>query len=106
MSLLPGGLFSGCSERDALCCGRWASHFQWPPCCRAQALGTWTSGVVVHGLNSCDETHLAAHGTRDLPRPAIKPMSPALSGRFSTTEPWKALIFRILKQFITKIHLT
>lgn len=88
MSLLPGGLFSGCSEQGMLfvvVVGLLISSGL--PCCRAQALGTWTSGVVVHGLNSCDETHLAAHGTRDLPRPAIKPMSPALSGRFSTTEP-------------------
>ena len=72
---------------DAVCCGPRASHSSGLPCCRAQALGTWASGVVVHGLNSCGETRWVAHGTWDLPRPAIKPMSSALAGRFSTTEP-------------------
>ena len=67
--------------------------------CRAQALGVWASVVVVHGLSSCGsralERRLSSSGARalllhgmwDLPRPGLKPVSPALAGGFLTTEP-------------------
>ena len=48
--------------------GVWASH------CRVQALGAWASGLV-------------AHGTWDLSRPRLEPMSLSLVGRFLTTGP-------------------
>ena len=61
--------------------------------------GTWASVVAVSGLsscgswaleyrlNSCGSQALLLHDMWDLPRPGIKPMSPALAGRFFTTEP-------------------
>ena len=44
-----------------------------------QGLSSCGSRVLEHRLNSC--------GPRDLPGPGITPMSPALAGRFCTTEP-------------------
>ena len=51
----------------------------------------WASAVVVPGIQST-RSIVVMHGLRllqgmwDLPRPAIEPMSPALAGRFFTTE--------------------
>ena len=68
-------------------------------CCGAQALGTWASVVAAHGLRSCGlralECRLSScgarasllHGMWDLPRPRLKPVSPALAGRFLTMAP-------------------
>ena len=68
-------------------------------CCGAQALGSQVSVVVAHGLSSCGsralERRLSSCGTRalllrsmwDLPRPGLKPMSPALASGFLTTAP-------------------
>ena len=98
-------VFSNCNEQGQLSsCSALAS------CCsvfsywRAQAVGAQASVVVVHGLV------VAAHGlwssgwvlwhmgfvapcVWDLPGPGIKPMSPALAGRFlnywTTTETLK-----------------
>ena len=67
--------------------------------CRARALGMRASVVVAHGLSSCGpqalERRLSSCGTRaqlfrgmwDLPRPGLKPVSPALAGGFLTTAP-------------------
>ena len=38
-------------------------------------------------LSSCDSRAQLLHGTWDLPRPGLEPVSPALAGRFSTTAP-------------------
>ena len=38
-------------------------------------------------LSSCGSRAHLLHGMWDLPRPGLEPMSPALSGRFSTTVP-------------------
>ena len=38
-------------------------------------------------LSSCDAQALLLRGLWDLPRPGLKPMSPALAGGFSTTAP-------------------
>ena len=47
------GFFSSCGEWGLLSgCGARASHCAGFSCCRAQALGTWTSVVVAHGLKS------------------------------------------------------
>ena len=63
--------------------------------------GAWTSAVLTCRLSSCSlrflECGLSSCGTRaellqgmwDLPRPGVKPMSPALAGRFLTTGPPK-----------------
>ena len=68
-------------------------------CCRARALGTQASVVAARGLSSCGlravEYRLSSCGAQaqllcgmwDLPGPGLKPMSPALAGRFLTTAP-------------------
>ena len=38
-------------------------------------------------LNSCGSWAQVPRGMRDLPRPRLEPVSPALAGRFSTTAP-------------------
>ena len=65
----------------------------------ALVLGVQASVVVAHRLSSCGsralECRLSSCGTRasslcgtwDLPGPGLKPVSPALAGRFSTTAP-------------------
>ena len=80
-------------------CGAWASHCGDFSCCGAWALGMWASVVVAHGLSSCGSRTLECrlsscgaraqllHGMWDLPRPGLKPVSPALAGRFLTTVP-------------------
>ena len=64
----------GCSS--LLC---WASHCDGFSRCRVQALGTWVSVVVAHGL-SCSEACgiFSDQGLNS---------SPALAGRFLPTEP-------------------
>ena len=75
-------------------------------CCRAWNLGPWASVVAVFGLSSYNsqalEHRLSGCGAQallfcsmwDLPRPGIKPMCPALAGRFLTTRPpGKSLLF-------------
>ena len=66
-----------CNEQASLC-----GAF----CCRARALGcvgsTETSTQALeHGLNSCYTA------LRDLPRPGMEPLPPALASRFFTIEP-------------------
>ena len=39
-------------------------------------------------LSSCGSRAQLLHGMRDLPRPGLEPVSPALAGRFSTTAPY------------------
>ena len=68
-------------------------------CRGAQDLGTRASVAVARGLSSCGsqalERRLRTCGARalllrgmwDLPGPGLEPMSPALAGRFLTTEP-------------------
>ena len=38
-------------------------------------------------LSNCGSRAQPLRGTRDLPRPGLEPVSPALAGRFSTTAP-------------------
>ena len=68
-------------------CGAWASHCSGFSCCGARVLGTWASVVVAHRLNSCGAQAYLFRGTWDLTRPGLKPVSPALAGRFLTTVP-------------------
>ena len=46
--------------------------------------GSWT---LEHRLSNCGAWAYLLRGMRDLPRPGIEPVSPALAGRFLTTEP-------------------
>ena len=46
-----------------------------------------TSLIAVHGLNSGGARAQLPRGMWNLPGPEIKPMSPALAGRFLTTGP-------------------
>ena len=61
--------------------------------CGAQAVGARPSVVVAHGLSICYTGSVFVtwaqllHGMWDLPRPGMEPVSPALTGGFSTTEP-------------------
>ena len=80
-------------------CGVWASHCSGFSCCGAQALGAQASVVAAHWLSSrgsralehklssCGTWAELLHGMWDLPRPGLKPVSPALAGRFLTTVP-------------------
>ena len=60
-------------------CDPRASHCGGFSCCGARALECWLSG---HGSRA-----YLFRSTRNLPRPGIKPQSPALAGRFFITEP-------------------
>ena len=43
--------------------------------------------LQTHGLSNCGSQAQLLCGIWDLPRPGLKPVSPALAGRLSTTEP-------------------
>ena len=93
--------FSSCRERGYASCGVWASHCRGFSCCRAQSLGKG-SVVVAHGSN-CS----VAGGD---PRPGIKPMFPALAGRFLTTGPPEKSHLAMPQSFMSRwvflLHLT
>ena len=79
--------------------GLCASHRGGFSCFGAQVLGAKASGVAAFGLRSCSsqalERRLNSCGCRGLVAPqrvgssqtSDKPVSPALAGQFSTTEP-------------------
>ena len=87
-SLLLLALFFSCSEQEPLSsCGAWAFHCSGLSRCKAQALGC--SGFGRHS-SWAPEHWFSTCGTwaQLLPRgPGIKPMSPALAGRFAAPEP-------------------
>jgi len=94
-SLLPE-LSLGVESREAL---PQVSHCSDFSCYRAQGLGTWALAVAACRLSSCGsqalEQRLSScgtwaqllHGMWDPPRSGIKPVSPALAGKFFITEP-------------------
>ena len=98
-SLLHPGFLQLQQTGATLRCGVRASHCGGFSCCGARALGTQASVVVARGLNSCGfwalERRLSSRGAqaqllrgmRDLPRPWLEPLSPALAGGFLTTAP-------------------
>ena len=62
-------------------------------------LGAWASVVVEHRLSTHGTQAWLLHSLWNLPRLGIKPMSPALAGRFlSTVPPEKSDFFMFLKQ--------
>ena len=97
--LLLAGFLQLWRAGATLRCGVWASHCGGFSCCGAQALGTWASVVVAHGLSSCGswalERRFSSCGTWaqllrgmwELPGPGLEPVSPALAGGFLTTVP-------------------
>ena len=86
--------FSSCNEQGLLSsCGVWVSHCGGFSYCRTQALGTRASTLAVCGLSSCGTWAELFPDMWDLPGPGIEPVSPALAGRFLTTEvPGKPLM--------------
>ena len=107
----------------ALSCGAQASHRGGFSCHRAWALGHMGFSSCVHGIhrcrswalehrrNSCGTQTQLLRGTQtqllrstwDLPGSGIKPGSPALAGRFFTTDPpGKSLFFLFLIDFTDK----
>ena len=76
-----------------------AAHCNSFSCCEAQAaeyagFGSCSSQALEHKLNTCGSWADLLLGMWDLPRPGIEPVSPALAGRFFTTEsPGKPLNF-------------
>ena len=53
----------------------------------ACGLRSCVSPALEHRLNSCGAGAQLLSGMWDLPQPGVKPVSPALAGRFFTTEP-------------------
>ena len=82
------GFFSSCGERGPLSsCDARASHCSGFSGCGAGALGEPASAVAARGPSSCGAWASLLCRIWDLPRPGIKPASPALAGSFFTTEP-------------------
>ena len=54
---------------------------------RFAGLSSCSSWALKHRLISCRAQALLLRSTWDLPQPGIKPVSPALAGRFFTSEP-------------------
>ena len=85
--------FSSCGEQKLLSsCSTRASQCGGYPCCGARALGSvgfssCSSQSVEHRLNSCGAWAQLLCSRWGLPGSGIEPMSLALAGRFSTTEP-------------------
>ena len=85
-------LFSSCSKQGLpSSCGVRASHRGGFSCCKTQALGHVRAVAVAprlsNSLNSCGAWAWLLCSVWDLPRPRIEPVSPALAGRFFTSEP-------------------
>ena len=97
--------FSSCSEQELLCCSAQASHCGGFSCYRAQASGTWASGVAAcrlssygsraleYKLSSCGAWAEVLQDMWNLPRPGIELMSPALAGFLTTGPPRKSNMF-------------
>ena len=79
LELCRAGLRSSCSEQT----------YRSGSCCRAQAVGLSSCGSWAREtrLSSCGTWAQLLRGMWELPRPGIEPVSPALAGRFFTTEP-------------------
>ena len=86
------GLFLQLQQVGLSICSVRASHCNSFSCCRAQAVeyagfGSCSSQALEHRLNTCGSWADLLLSMWDLPRPGIEPVSPALAGRFFTTEP-------------------
>ena len=92
--------FSTCGEREATFQLQYAGFLLWQllllqssikdmqvSAVTAYGLRSCSSQVLEHRLNNCDTRAQLHHGTWDVLGSEIKPTSPALAGRFFTTEP-------------------
>lgn len=70
-----------------LCCSLQLSHCAGFSCCGAQVLGTWASGVASCGLRSCGSRALVPARYVECSWTVIRPVSPVLTGGFSSTVP-------------------
>ena len=98
----------GCVGSSFLCEGFLSSCGKWGPLFIAVRgpLTIAASLVAEHRLqtrrlSSCGARAQLLRGMRDLPRPGLKPVSPALAGRFSTTAPPGKPLKWLLKNDIT-----
>ena len=57
-------------------------------------------------LSNCGSRAQLLRGTRDLPRPGLEPVSPALAGRLPTTAPPGKPGKYFLKELFQKLYLT
>ena len=95
--------FSSWGEWELLSsCDAWASHCGGSSCCGAQALGMRASVAGPHRLSSYGA--LLCRGTWDLLGPAVKPVSPALAGRFLTWTIRKVPLFTLLRNLHTVLR--
>ena len=81
-----------CFSEQAFPCSGFSYCGAWAPCARAsvvvaRGLSSCGSWAVEHRLNSCGARAQLLRGMWDLPGPGLKPVSPALTGRFLTTAP-------------------
>ena len=81
--------FSSCSSKWELrsSCGVWASQWGDFSFLRTWAPGTRASVVLASVLSSCGTWASSPHSTRNLPRPGIEPVSPALAAGFLSSGP-------------------
>ena len=67
---------------------------------QTRRLSSCGSRALERRLSSCGLRAQSLHGMWDLPRPGLKPVSPALAGRFSTTappgKPYHSLLMEII----------
>ena len=95
--------FSSCGKQGLLSsCGAWAFYCSGISCCRTQTLEhegfiCFSSQALERRLRSCGARASLLCGMWDLPRPGIKPVSPALASGFFTTEPPRKPSLCILK---------
>ena len=84
-------LSSNCEEQGLLhSCGAWASHCHSFSCCRIlRSVGLQQCGSLAlgHRISSCGSWGQLLLGMWDILGSGIEPVSPALAGRFFTTEP-------------------
>ena len=67
-----------------------AEHWLWGPqasVVAAPGLSSCSSQALEHRISNCGTRAQLLPGTWDLPASGIEPVSPALAGRFFTTEP-------------------
>ena len=69
------------------CCAGFSLVVAGGYCCSSAGFNSCGSWALGHTLNSCGTLAQLLCGTWDLPGLGIEPMSPALAGRFFTTEP-------------------
>ena len=76
--------------------GSWWCLLLWSTGFRCTGFSSCGLQALEHRLNSCGARALLLRGMWDLPAPRIKPVSPALAGRFLSTgppgKPYRALI--------------